>query len=321
MAKWAVVVVVLCLGLGQVALAAGGPETLPPYKKVEGVGGKLNSVGSDTLLNLMTLWAEGFKKVYPGVTVEIEGKGSGTAPPALIEGRSQLGPMSRAMKAEEVDKFEKKFGFKPTNIGVALDGIGIYVNKDNPIEKVTLAQLDAIYSKTRKLGHPEDITTWGQLGLRGEWANMPISLYGRNSASGTNAYVKKNALGKGDYKDTVMEMPGSATVVAAVGEDKSGIGYSGMGYKTSGVRFVPLAKDEDSKGYLPNGEAILAGKYPLGRMLWVYVVKKPGEPFPLLVKEFMKYVLCREGQQVVLDDGFLNLPKAIAEKEMAKLGN
>ncbi len=289
---------------------------LETYKKVEGVAGNLNSIGSDTLNNLMTLWAEGFRKKYPNVNIQIEGKGSSTAPPALIEGVAQIGPMSRQMKKTEQEAFEKKFGYKPTAIGVALDSLAVYVNKDNPVEALSLSQVDAIFSKTRKGGAAGDIVTWGQAGLEGNWAGMPISIYGRNSASGTYGYFKKKALFKGDYKDIVKEQPGSASVVLSVTEDKAGIGYSGIGYKTSGVKAIALAQKEGGKAYEPTYENVLAGKYPLGRMLYLYVAKQPNQPLPKMIDEFLKFVLSKEGQEVVVKDGYLPLPAKVADQQL-----
>ena len=291
---------------------------LGDYVKVQGVSGNLNSVGSDTLNNLMTFWAESFRKKYPNVNIQIEGKGSSTAPPALIEGTSQLGPMSRKMKDKEAEAFEAKFGFKPTTIGVALDSLAVYVNKDNPIEKMDIKEVDAIFSKTRKCGADSDIATWGKAGLSSDWSNMPISLYGRNSASGTYGYFKSKALCKGDYKDTVKEQPGSASVVLGVTEDKSGIGYSGIGYKTSGVKAIALSK-KGGDAYEPNYENVLSGKYPLGRLLYINVVKEPNKPLPKLVKEFLKFVLSKEGQEIVIKDGYLPLTAEVAAQQAALL--
>ena len=291
---------------------------LSDYVKVQGVAGNLNSVGSDTLNNLMTFWAESFRKHYPNVNIQIEGKGSSTAPPALIEGTSQLGPMSRKMKDKEEQTFEAKFGFKPTVIGVALDSLAVYVNKDNPIEKLDLTEVDAAFSKTRKGGVAADVSTWGQLGLTGEWSNKPISLYGRNSASGTYGYFKDKALFKGDYKDTVKEQPGSASVVLGVTEDKGGLGYSGIGYKTSGVKAIALSK-KGGEAYEPSYDNVLSGKYPLGRLLYVYVAKEPNKPMPKLVKEFLKFVLSKEGQEIVIKDGYLPLTAEVAAQQAALL--
>ena len=223
-------------------------QTLDPnlkaYSSVPAVSGTIKSIGSDTLNNLMTLWAEGFRKVYPNVQIEIEGKGSSTAPPALVAGTAQFGPMSRLMKGAEIDAFEKKFGYKPTAINVSLDSLAVYVHKDNPIKCLTLQQVDAIFSKNRRGGYVGDISNWSQV----EIPNLgPISLYGRNSASGTYGFFKEAALFNGDYKDSVKEQPGSSTVVQGVASDKGGLGYSGIGYKTADVRAVPIASKPGSE--------------------------------------------------------------------------
>jgi phosphate transport system substrate-binding protein len=293
-------------------------KALHAYKRVSGVSGNMNSIGSDTLNNLMTYWAEGFKKQYPNVNVQIEGKGSTTAPPALIEGTSQLGPMSRDMKGAEIDKFEAKFGYKPTKIRVALDGLAVYVNKDNPVEKMTFQQLDSIFSSTRKRGG-KDAQTWGDLGLTGEWASKPISIYGRNSASGTYGYFKEHALSNGDYKNSVKEQPGSSSVVQGVSEDKYAIGYSGVGYTTSGVKTVKLAEKEGGEYFGESYETVLSRQYPLSRFLNVYVNKSPNKPLDPLVREFLAFVLSKEGQEIVVKDGFYPLTAKVAAEDLAKL--
>ena len=291
---------------------------LPRYEKVSGVSGNLNSIGSDTLNNLMTLWAEGFKKVYPNVNVQIEGKGSSTAPPALIEATAQLGPMSRAMKSKEMDAFEKKFGYKPTPIRTSLDSLAVFVNKDNPIKGLNLQQVDALFSKNRTCGATTDAQTWGDLGLTSGWASAPISLYGRNSASGTYGFFKKKALCKGDYKDTVKEQPGSASVVQGVSEDRNGAGYSGIGYTTSGVRPIPLVKD-GSDYVEPTYDNVASGQYPLSRFLLVYVNKEPNKALDPLTREFLKFVLSKEGQEIVVKDGYYPLSARLVKDDRAAL--
>jgi phosphate transport system substrate-binding protein len=291
---------------------------LPDYTKASGVSGNISSVGSDTLANLMTLWAEEFKKQYPNVNVQIQAAGSSTAPPALSEGTSNFGPMSRKMKDGELAAFEAKHGYKPTPIAVAIDALAVFVNKDNPIEGLTIPQVDAIFSATRKCGYAEDITTWGQLGLTGEWANRPIQLYGRNSVSGTYGYFKKKALCKGDYKNSVNEQPGSASVVQGVTKSINGIGYSGIGYTTSGVKAVPLTK-KGSSFVAATPDNAVSGDYPLGRFLYVYVNKQPNKEIGPLEREFIKMLLSKVGQEVVVKDGYIPLPASVAAKEMAKL--
>jgi phosphate transport system substrate-binding protein len=292
---------------------------LPSYKATSGISGNISSIGSDSMNNLMTLWAEQFNKFYPNVKVQIEGKGSSTAPAALIAGTAQLGPMSRPMKGTEIDQFEKKFGYKPTEVRTSVDALAIFVNKDNPIKSLTLAQADAIFSKSRRAGAKEEIKTWGQLGLTGEWANKPISMYGRNSASGTYGFFKEHVLKTGDFKDEVKEQPGSAAVVQSVTVDRFSIGYSGIGYATAGVKAVPLAEKDAAKPTEATAENAYAGTYPLARFLLIYVNKAPNKPLDPLTGEFLKLILAREGQEVVIKDGYFPVTSAIAKEESAKL--
>lgn len=289
-------------------------EKLPVYATATGVTGNLNSVGSDTLNNLMTFWAEGFQAVYPNVNIQIEGKGSSTAPPALELGTAQLGPMSREMKSTEIDAFEKKFGYKPTAIKVSIDALAVFVHKDNAIKGMTLTQVDSIFSSTYKRGG-KNISDWGM--LLPDWKGKSVSIFGRNSASGTYGFFKENALSKGDFKPTVKEQPGSSGVVQGIASDLYGIGYSGIGYATSGVRALSLA----DKGEMiePNYENCLSGAYPLARFLLVYVNKKPGQPLDTLTLEFVKFALSKEGQEIVIKDGYFPLPAEIAKATLEQL--
>ncbi|MCE2391907.1 MAG: phosphate ABC transporter substrate-binding protein [Proteobacteria bacterium] len=292
---------------------------IQPYAAVSGISGNLSSVGSDTLNNLMTLWSEGFRKLYPSVRVQVEGKGSSTAPPALIEGTAQFGPMSRAMKNREADEFEARFGYPPVPMRVAVDALAVYVHKDNPLERLTLAEVDAIFSKNRRCGLAAGIDSWDQLGVGGALDGEPIRLYGRNSASGTYGYFKNVALCKGDFRDTTKEQPGSASVVQGVTEDLSGIGYSGIGYRTSGVRTLVLAAEEGGAYASTEPGDVYSGAYPLARFLYVYVNKPPNEKLEPLSEEFLRFVFSQAGQEIVLKDGYLPLPAAIADQELAKL--
>jgi phosphate transport system substrate-binding protein len=291
---------------------------LSTYKPVSGVSGNLSSIGSDTMNNLMTLWGEGFGKFYPNVKLQIEGKGSSTAPPALISGTAQIGPMSRPMKGTEIDAFEKKFGYKPTGLRSSVDALAVFVNKDNPIKCLTMAQTDAIFSKSRRYGYKEDIKTWGQLGLTGDWANRSLSLFGRNSASGTYGFFKEHTLKNGDYKDEVKEQPGSASVVQGVTVDRYAIGYSGIGYATSGVRAVPIAEKPGASCVEATAENAYSGKYPLARFLYVYVNKAPGKGLDPLMREFVKFMFTRQGQEVVIKDGYFPVPNPIAKEELSR---
>lgn len=294
----------------------------PAYKKTGTIAGNIKSIGSDTMNNEMALWAEGFRSFYPDVKIEVEGKGSSTAPPALIAGTSNFGPMSRAMKGEEIDQFEKQFGYKPTQLRTSIDMLAVYVHKDNPIKGLTLQQVDAIFSKTLKGGYGKQIMTWGDLGLTGDWKDKPISLYGRNSASGTYGYFKEHALFKGDYRDDVKEQPGSSSVVQGVASDKYGMGYSGIGYKTSDVRAVPLSHDTGANPQFVEAQAenAYSGDYPMARFLYLTVNYKPGSQLEDLRREFVRFVFSREGQEVVVKDGYLPVPASVAREELKSVG-
>ncbi len=317
-----VAAMVLALTSGLAVAQVDVDKSLPGYKTTKGVSGSIKSIGSDTMNNLMALWSEDFRGLYPSVQVEIEGKGSSTAPPALISGTATFGPMSRDMKSAEADEFQAKFGYKPTLVRTSIDMLAVYVHKDNPLKGLTLQQVDAIFSSTRKGGHPSDIRTWGDLGLTGDWANKPISLYGRNSASGTYGYFKEHALYKGDYKDSVKEQPGSSSVVQGVASDKYGIGYSGIGYKTADVRAVPLSADTGASPTFI--EAVPAnaytGEYPLARFLFLAMNFKPGTELAPLQREFITYVFSKDGQMNVVKDGYFPVTAAIAREELTKVG-
>ena len=301
------------------AQAEEAADTLPAYQRVSGVSGNLSSIGSDTLANLMTLWTEAFKKEYPNVNIQVQAAGSSTAPPGLTEGTSNFGPMSRAMKDKEIEAFEARHGYKPTAIRVAVDALAVYVHKDNPIQSMTIPQVDAVFSVTRRCGADADLSRWGELGLSGSWQDRPVQLYGRNSVSGTYGYFKQAALCSGDFKNTVNEQPGSASVVQAVTSSLNGIGYSVIGYMKSGVKDIPLSEGEGAEPVPASPEAELSGDYPLSRYLYVYVNKKPGTPLAPLEQEFLKLVLSREGQDIVGKDGYISLSSRLVARELRKL--
>lgn len=294
-------------------------KEIADYEKTSGISGNLSTVGSDTLANMMTFWAEEFKRLYPNVNIQIQAAGSSTAPPALTEGTSNFGPMSRKMKSKEIESFEKRFGYKPTAIPVAIDALAVFVHKDNPIKGLKISEVDAIFSATRKCGSDKEVSRWGDTGLTGQWAAKDIQLYGRNSVSGTYGYFKKKALCKGDFKNSVNEQPGSASVVQSVSASLNGIGYSGIGYKTSGVRAIALAKKGNN--YVEaNMENAVSGKYPLSRFLYVYVNKHPNKPLSPMETEFVKMVLSQQGQQIVEKDGYIPLPAKVVAKQLKVLG-
>ena len=318
-ARFVALLLMNSLAVGSVVADGQVDPKTPEYSVASGVSGNLSSVGSDTLANLMTLWAEEFKRLYPNVNVQIQAAGSSTAPPALTEATSNIGPMSRKMKSKEIEAFEKRYGYKPTEIPVAVDALAVYVNKDNPVKGMSLKEIDAIFSSTRKCGNRSDIQSWGDLGLTGAWQNRDIQLFGRNSVSGTYGFFKERALCKGDYKNNVNEQPGSASVVQSVTSSLNAIGYSGIGYKTSGVRALPLSKS--GHNYVePTADNAVNGKYPLARFLYIYVNKHPNKPLAPLEHEFLKMVLSKSGQNIVIKDGYIPLPLKVVEKSLSTIG-
>ncbi|MBE9538587.1 MAG: phosphate ABC transporter substrate-binding protein PstS family protein [Proteobacteria bacterium] len=312
--KTAAVVVVSTAQLGWTA-----DSELKEYQVTSGVSGNLSSVGSDTLANLMTLWAEEFKRAYPNVNIQVQAAGSSTAPPALTESTSNLGPMSRKMKDKEIEAFETRHGYKPTAIPVAIDALAVYVHKDNPVSGMSIAEVDAVFSSTRKCGAAEDLSRWGQLGLQGAWQARDIQIFGRNSVSGTYGYFKSKALCKGDYKNTVNEQPGSASVVQSVSTSINGIGYSGIGYKTASVRAIPLSKKPGGEVVQATPENAVSGKYPLSRFLYIYVNKAPNTALAPLEREFIKLIFSKQGQAVVKKDGYIPLPDSVVARVSAEL--
>ncbi|MEI4548597.1 MULTISPECIES: PstS family phosphate ABC transporter substrate-binding protein [Pseudoalteromonas] len=314
---------VATMGLTVTAMLAGNAiavdNKLTDYEKTTGISGNFSSTGSDTLANMMTFWAEEYKRQYPNVNIQIQAAGSSTAPPALTEGTSNFGPMSRKMKSKEIEAFEKKFGYKPTEVRVAIDALAVFVHKDNPVKGLTIKEVDSVFSSTRKCGADKEATRWSDVGLEGSWAGKDIQLYGRNSVSGTYGYFKKKALCKGDFKNNVNEQPGSASVVQSISSSLNAIGYSGIGYKTSGVRTVPLAKK--GTNYVDATlENVATGKYPLSRFLYVYVNKHPNKPLSPIEAEFLKMVLSKDGQKIVEKDGYVPLDSNMANRELKKLG-
>jgi len=314
----------LVAAFAALAVSAGAAFSLDlelsPYKPVMALSGKLKSVGSDTMLHEMELWAEGFKAFYPDVKIEIEGKGSNTAPPALISGESQLGPMSRPMTPDEIAAFEAKYGYKPTAVLVAVDALAIYVHKNNPVQCLTMEQLDRIFAENPKSAGGKSAQTWGDVGVTGEWAAKPIAMHGRNALSGTNKFFKQNVMGGGDFKEAVHQETGSEQVVKAVATDEAAVGYSGIGYRTDQVRAVPVAASFGKKCFDASFENTYTRKYPLARGLYINILKDPKTPMNSLSGEFVKYVLSKDGQSQAKKGGYYPITRNIRDHELARLG-
>lgn len=318
--KAIVVVAALAANIAAMNAASALDAALPAYAVAGSLSGEITSIGSDTLNNEMNAWAESFQAKYPGVKFLIEGKGSATAPAALLSGASQFAPMSRPMTSDEIGAFEKKYGYQPAHFRVAIDALAVYVNKDNPIKCLSQVQIDRIFSSTRKGSGGRDIATWGDAGLSGDWDLKPITLYGRNNLSGTYEFFRAHVLYGGDYKSSVKQEIGSAAVVDGVAGDKFGIGYSGLGYKTEGVRTVPVAVFDGGECYETSAEMVRAGKYPIARYLEIYVNRKPGEALDPLRAEFIKFILSKEGQALTEKGGYYSINNMERQVDLERLG-
>ena len=307
-----VVLTLLCCWSALVAADA------PEYERKPGVAGKITSVGSDTLANLMTLWSQEFKHLYPDVKFQIQASGSSTAPPALTEGTATIGPMSRELKPSEIQAFIRAHGYPPTVIQVALDAIAIFVERRNPLPGLTLSEVDAIFSATRFCGGEESISHWSQLSVDNYGQGAPIRLFSRNSVSGTYGLFKIMALCDGDFTKTVNEQPGSASVVLSVASSKGGMGYAAYGYKTAGVRALPLG--ENAAQFIPlNVETVREQQYPFTRFLYLVINKSPDEPLPTLVREFLTFVLSDTGQKLVARDGYFPIKETLLLRQRRQL--
>jgi phosphate transport system substrate-binding protein len=295
-------------------------QNLPSYQPVDGLSGHLKSVGSDTLHDEMVRWSNAFMALYPNVKIEVKSEGSVTATPALIDGTAEFGPMSRPMNNNEVHTFVDKFGYKAAHIRAAVDAVAIYVNKDNPITCLTVHQVNRMFSVDGRAAFGRSIPTWGEVGLKGEWETQPIVLYGRNTISGTYGFFKEMALLDGDFKPSVRQQSGSEEVVQHVAGDKYAIGYSGIGYKTAGVRAVPLALADGAACYDTSPETTYAGRYPFARYLYVYLNKKPNDALDPLRAEFIKYIQSKDGQIEAERGGFYSITAADRRDDEKRLG-
>ncbi|KKA44543.1 hypothetical protein WN56_10930 [Salinivibrio sp. KP-1] len=294
-------------------------DTLPDYQRSSGISGNLSSVGSDTLANMMAAWTDGFKRLHPGVNIQLQTPGSASAAPALVEGTAQLGPMSRPMRVSEENAFQARFGYPPTAVPVAVDAMAVYVHQDNPLRTISFQQLDAVFSRTLWCGASKPVATWGQLGLSGRWANRDLQLFGRNSVSGTYGYFKQAALCRGDFRADVNEQPGSASVVQSVASSLNAIGYAGIGHQASGARMLAISH-QGKEAIKPTPSAIRTGEYPLTRYLYLYINKAPNQPLAPLESAFMRYILSAQGQKAVSQQGYIPLPAQAVRAQRQALG-
>lgn len=287
------------------------------YQFVGALAGTLAIAGSDTMHPLIDSWASDLKQLYPGITIKVDATGSEQGLSRLLEGKGQIAAMSRRMTAPEIVEFKREFGYEPTEVTVAIDALAVFVHKDNPIEGLTLAELDAIFSKDRRRGLKYPIQTWGDVMLDGEWTDAPIHQYGRNQQSGTATFFREHVLNGAPLTSSMTVCAGAASVVVELMKDRFGIGFSGIGYRTSGVRPVPLAAIQGGRYVEPSIETAMNGSYPLRRPLYLYINKAPKSAAPPLVAEFVKFALSAQGQQTVIAQGYYPLTVPEIQRLMA----
>src|SRR6516164_1278866 len=315
-------------------LHAKASPNLPSYKKSEELSGTIRSVGADTMEDLMKLWIADFRKIYPDVNFDIKAKASGTAAPALTDGSADIGPVAREMLPNEIAPFRGKYGYEPFAIRVAggsyrtpgkTHAIVFVVNSKNPINQVTLAQLDAIYSKTRKRGY-KVVNGWGDVGDTGEFADKPIHLWGLIQPNGIAHFLDERVLENGEYKDnitqktTVGNVPALDAIAQGVAADPYAIGYTGLTSVIDGTKALALGDEEKGPYYKGTFQEVVDQQYPLSRVIYIYLNRKSSEPLDPKVREFLKFILSAQGQQDVAKEGvFLPLTPQIVKEELQKV--
>lgn len=316
-ARLARVLAVLLTGLALVAEAQ-----LPSYEVQPGIAGDISSVGSDTLAGLMTRWSERFRELQPDVNIQVQAGGSATAPPALAEGVSTIGPMSRKMRRAEIEAFRERYGYAPLEVPLAIDAIAILVHRDNPLRAIALSQLDRIFSANALCAAGMPLMRWSEVlpeEAPATLRSLPVQPVGRNAASGTYGFFREQVLCGGDYQSRMYELPGSASVVQAVAMDRRAIGYASIGFRNASVRVLPVA-GADGAAVAPTRKTIVDRRYPLARTLFAYVNRAPGRPLPQPERAFLDFVLSAPGQAEVPAQGYLSLPEDLVRATRKILG-
>ena len=306
-------------------LVDSGLERYSPKAQVSG-GFKVQ--GSDTMHALMRRLVVDFQTRQPKVSIDLRSGGSTKAITEFLEppqpGRivvkeerakqALLVSSSRELTDSEMKQFSAQRGYEPLIMPIAVDAVALYVHKDNPLPGLTLDQADAIFSTDRRRGLKKDIGLWGDLAMDNGWEQARIQLYGRDRRSGTRAFFQEHVMAGGEFKPTVQEVPGAASVILALSRDPLGIGYSGIGLQTSSVRIVPVADIQGMPWVAPSAATVADQSYPLRRLLYLYFDKEPGASLPPAVQEFLTFVKSREGQETVVRAGFYPLPMEQVEK-------
>jgi phosphate transport system substrate-binding protein len=281
---------------------------IPTYQPVTALSGEVRVAGSETMRPLTGAWADSLHLLYPSLKVHVTGRGSETGLALLFEGKVQIAAMSRRLNQQEIVEFKREFGYEPTEVPVGIDALAVYVHKDNPLPGLTLAELDAIFSDERRRGLLYNLRQWSDFMFEGEWTDAPIRLYSPNRLSGTTSFFREHVCNEAPLKKHVNMLAGSASVVVAIAQDRLGIGFSGIGYRTSDVRTVPLASVAGGRLVEPTFQSAMDGSYPLRRPLYLYINKAPKSPVSPAVAEYVKFALSQQGQQSVIAKGYYPLP-------------
>ena len=289
---------------------------LPAYRPRRDIqiSGTLKGASSDVLTVLAQKWMDKFNTYYPNASLSIAPPYAGSLGAIeLIKGDLDFVFVSRELKPDDIKQFKAKFGYDPLSVPIsggsyrhfgALDAVAFFVNKDNPIESITYKQLDQMYSTTHARGGAA-ITKWGDLGLAGEWADKPIHLYGIKPWNGFEEFVRQRVLStggkRGDWRDDIRFEKLVFPMARNIAADRYSIGYSGMAYTDAPVKMVPLVEKEGDVPQAPTYENVALATYPLSRLIYFNTNKAPGKPLSPMMEEFLRFVLSREGQQVVLE--------------------
>jgi len=288
------------------------------YQRSDKMEGVLRAVGSSTLSNLLFRWGAEFRRLYPTVDLQITGGGSETAVPALLSGGAELGPMSRPMSDAEVERFRVKFGYLPTRLTVAMDAIAVYVNKHNPLSRISFRELDAIFSDTRKRGGPA-IRTWNQMGLSGEWIGRPILLKGPSPLQGLYSVFRSSVLNGGTYRLAMRPEPVASSIVQAVATEDNAIGFASHFLAAARTKTLAIAQNDAGPYVLPTAEHSGDGSYPLARKLFIYVNRAPGMALSPLTREFLRFICSAQGQEITALGGSFPLDANLAGRECAMM--
>jgi phosphate transport system substrate-binding protein len=308
----------LVLALGALPVLAQGviqtravvSPAIPKYAPSQVVTEEVKIPGADSLSDSATEWDSGFRSFHPQSRVTFNPVVSTAAIQALIQGTAPLVLTARDLTTEEMTAFQGKYGYAPTRIPICLDAVIVFVNRGNPINELSLDQLDAIYSSTHLTGTKLTGETWGEFGAKaGDWRKRPINPYAREEGAAIRGYFQTIVLRKGGkFKDTVQTKLDGMAMAEAVVTDPTGIGFHSMQSWYASVKVISIAPQEGQKGEPPTQEAVYAGKYPLVRSFYVFVNKAPGKPMAPAYQEFAKFLLSSNGQSSIANTGFIPAP-------------